>query len=197
MIVIDAGHGGTDSGVTRPGLVEKTYALRLAQQVGLILRHADIPMELTRHEDEALTLTQRAAVANTGTVPPAELFISLHVNASPEPTTRGMICFRKPEDPIAGLVAISIADRAPEIIKRTRNAVITTSPHNWTKRANNVLRRVKCPAILVEVAHCTNETDLDYMISPYSIPAIAATIVTGVCAYMYNREGLLGEIDAV
>ncbi len=80
-IVIDPGHGGSDLGAqSADGLLEKEIALRLARILRTKLQ-ARLPMRvvLTRDEDADLPLETRAAIANQLK---AELFISLHLNAS-------------------------------------------------------------------------------------------------------------------
>lgn len=84
-IVIDPGHGGRDPGaVGANGLAEKDVVLDVALRMREYLRaggRADRVL-LTRADDRSLTLRQRVAFANDND---ADLFISLHVNALPEP----------------------------------------------------------------------------------------------------------------
>jgi N-acetylmuramoyl-L-alanine amidase len=88
-VVIDAGHGGDDPGtVGAGGTEEKTVTLAVAQRVrAALLSRAVGRVVLTREDDRRLSLNQRAEIANAAR---ADLFISLHVNASPSPETRGL-----------------------------------------------------------------------------------------------------------
>ena len=68
------------------GLREKQLSLVLANRVADRLRARGITVQMTRTTDRTLTLRQRVAIANRV---PADLFISIHANASPMRTQRG------------------------------------------------------------------------------------------------------------
>jgi N-acetylmuramoyl-L-alanine amidase len=88
-IVIDAGHGGHDSGTTGPGgIEEKQVVLDVALRLGKLLRQrlgADVIY--TRDDDTFIPLETRTAIANKAQ---ADLFLSIHANSSPDPTARGV-----------------------------------------------------------------------------------------------------------
>jgi N-acetylmuramoyl-L-alanine amidase len=88
-IVIDAGHGGRDPGaIGVDGVAEKdivlAVALRLADK---LKKEMGIDAVLTRKDDTFVPLEERTAIANQQG---ADLFISLHANASPNPEARGL-----------------------------------------------------------------------------------------------------------
>jgi N-acetylmuramoyl-L-alanine amidase len=87
-IVIDPGHGGDDAGVTgRGGTVEKDYVLAFARQLkSTIESRIGLRVILTRDRDEDVPFDRRAALANNNK---ADLFISLHADASVRPTVKG------------------------------------------------------------------------------------------------------------
>ncbi len=88
-IVIDAGHGGHDSGTLGPGgIQEKDVVLDVAQRVGKLL-HQRLGAEIvyTRSDDTFIPLETRTAIANRAQ---ADLFLSIHGNSSPEPSARGV-----------------------------------------------------------------------------------------------------------
>ena len=88
-IVIDAGHGGHDSGTLGPhGLEEKDVVLDVALRVGTLL-HKRLGAEIvyTRDTDIFIPLETRTAIANKAQ---ADLFLSIHANSSPEPSARGV-----------------------------------------------------------------------------------------------------------
>jgi N-acetylmuramoyl-L-alanine amidase len=88
-IVIDAGHGGHDSGTLGPGgLQEKDVVLDVALRLGRLLRQrlgADVIY--TRSDDTFIPLETRTAIANQAQ---ADLFISIHANSSPDSDARGV-----------------------------------------------------------------------------------------------------------
>jgi len=79
-IAIDPGHGGEDTGAKGGDAVEKVITLEVARRVKtLIETRLGIRVLLTREDDRASPLDQRASLANNNK---ADLFISLHANAS-------------------------------------------------------------------------------------------------------------------
>ncbi len=87
LVVIDPGHGGTNLGATGvAGLSEKQLSLIIADRVAARLRGRGIAVQLTRTGDRTLTLRQRVAIADRA---PADVFVSIHANASPTKQQRG------------------------------------------------------------------------------------------------------------
>ncbi len=92
LVVLDPGHGGKEPGAAndRYGLVESELALTLAELVaerlGEIMPRARVM--LTRSTDVDLSLEARCAVANAVE---GDVFVSIHLNASPEPVRKGGI----------------------------------------------------------------------------------------------------------
>lgn len=88
-IVIDPGHGGHDPGaIGKRGLKEKEIVLDIAKKLnGLIKKDMDVEVILTRDSDIFIPLDERTAIANTKE---ADLFLSIHANASPNPNARGI-----------------------------------------------------------------------------------------------------------
>jgi N-acetylmuramoyl-L-alanine amidase len=107
-VVLDPGHGGHDPGATGPaGLVEKDVALDIAHRAApLIARELGIATLLTRDTDDFVPLDERTARANAFQ---ADLFISIHCNASDNPEQHGVMTFVLDES--ADTLAASIAAR--------------------------------------------------------------------------------------
>lgn len=85
-IVIDAGHGGYDSGALGRFSKEKDVALRIALEFGRIIKEymKEVEVIYTRQKDEFVTLHDRAKIANKNN---ADVFISIHCNATPKGET--------------------------------------------------------------------------------------------------------------
>jgi N-acetylmuramoyl-L-alanine amidase len=118
-IVVDAGHGGHDTGTIGPnGLLEKDLVLDVALRLGKLLEDklgADVVY--TRKDDTFIPLETRTAIANQNQ---ADLFISVHANSSRDSSARGVETYylnftRSPE-------ALEVAAR--------ENAVSETSVHD-------------------------------------------------------------------
>jgi N-acetylmuramoyl-L-alanine amidase len=89
-VVIDAGHGGHDTGtISGNGMREKDLALDVARRLrGYLKRnYPDIEVVMTRDGDYFVALEQRTAIANARH---ADLFISVHANSSPSKIASGV-----------------------------------------------------------------------------------------------------------
>lgn len=88
VIVLDPGHGGSDTGAIGPaGTQEKDVTLRLARLLAEGLRRRlPVRVELTRDEDAELPLATRSALANQAK---ADLFLSIHLNSARGSAARG------------------------------------------------------------------------------------------------------------
>lgn len=91
-VVLDPGHGGHDPGAIGPaGLQEKDVTLDIAHRAApLIARELGLSTLLTRDTDDFVPLDERTARANAFQ---ADLFISIHCNASEDPAARGVMTF--------------------------------------------------------------------------------------------------------
>lgn len=79
IIVLDAGHGGKDSGNSHHGFVEKEIALNITLKVGAILaKDSGFNVIYTRSKDVYPTLDDRTVIANKAK---ADFFVSIHLNA--------------------------------------------------------------------------------------------------------------------
>ncbi len=87
IVVIDAGHGGTNLGAhSAQGVLEKRVTLRAARMLKRHLKRPGLRVILTRTRDRYLTLAERVRRANRAG---ADVFVSLHCNASPGRNQRG------------------------------------------------------------------------------------------------------------
>jgi N-acetylmuramoyl-L-alanine amidase len=88
-VVLDPGHGGKDPGASGPGgIAEKDIVLSIAKKLAVKLKtEMGTDVVLTRKDDRFVALEDRTALANRED---ADLFISLHVNASPNIDAKGI-----------------------------------------------------------------------------------------------------------
>jgi len=139
-IVVDAGHGGQDSGAVGPGgAEEKDVALAVARCLRKELAGWAWVAE-TRMGDYFVPLGERTALANkTG----ADLFVSIHCNASEGHDAEGMEVWR-----------YRTSERGEECAEAVCNALATEFPAHKRRGVKRggflVLRRTRMPAILVE-----------------------------------------------
>jgi N-acetylmuramoyl-L-alanine amidase len=84
LIVVDAGHGGPDNGMTGPigagpRIVEKNVTLAVARLLAQELRDSGVDVLMTRTTDTLIALSDRGRIANRNK---GDLFVSVHVNAT-------------------------------------------------------------------------------------------------------------------
>ncbi|MCG3172372.1 MAG: hypothetical protein GMKNLPBB_00522 [Myxococcota bacterium] len=105
-VVIDPGHGGHDHGaIGKRGVNEKDVVLKISRSLAKMLREElGVEVTLTREDDRFIELEERSAIARTAD---ADLFISIHANASPSRKVRGISCYylNKTDDRAAAKIA--------------------------------------------------------------------------------------------
>jgi N-acetylmuramoyl-L-alanine amidase len=92
-IVIDPGHGGHDTGtISASGMREKDLVLDVARRLRAYIKnnYPDVEVIMTRDGDRFVALEERTAIANSRR---ADLFISIHANASPSRVASGVETF--------------------------------------------------------------------------------------------------------
>lgn len=92
LVVIDPGHGGRDGGATGvDGTREKQLTLALARELhDALAERGRVRIALTRSDDDTLTLEQRAEIARGLS---ADLFLSIHMDAAPNPDATGVTLY--------------------------------------------------------------------------------------------------------
>ncbi len=87
-IAIDPGHGGTAVGTrAASGLFEKDMTLDIARRLARLLEASSFEVVMTRDDDRAVSLRERARIANDAR---ADLFVSIHLNWIAGGNTRGV-----------------------------------------------------------------------------------------------------------
>lgn len=91
IVVIDAGHGGPDRGMTGPigspvWFTEKDVTLSVAQKIATVLRARGVDVLMTRTTDTLIALADRGRIANSNH---GDVFISIHCNAPGSNTAAG------------------------------------------------------------------------------------------------------------
>jgi N-acetylmuramoyl-L-alanine amidase len=123
-MVLDPGHGGHDPGAVGPsGLKEKDVTLDIAHRAApLLARELGVATLLTRDSDDFVALDERAAKANAFR---ADLFISIHSNASEDGQGRGVMTFVLDDsrDSAAALIAARENAASPAAARELASAL--------------------------------------------------------------------------
>lgn len=90
-VVIDAGHGGKDSGaLSKNGIEEKDVVLDIVERIGRLLRKEGLDVIYTRSSDKFISLQERTEIASKEA---ADLFISIHANSAKTRSAAGVEVF--------------------------------------------------------------------------------------------------------
>jgi len=156
-IVIDAGHGGTDTGAHGPrGSLEKDITLKVAERVKLILQESGSSVLMTREEDvdvwgpTATDAQELQARVDVGTYNPrTEAFVSIHCNAHADGSANGTeTYYYSGKSWLDELLATNIQARLLEHGELRDRGVKSARFY--------VLRHSAMPAALVEMAFISN-----------------------------------------
>ena len=148
-VVLDAGHGGYDSGAVNGTRLEKNDNLRMALAVGKILTDCGVRVVYTRSTDVFVPLLERSNISNNAG---ADLFVSIHRNSSVNPSANGVEnwVYTQPSQK-----AVSAADL---VLSRVANAGVQNN--RGLQYGNfSVLRHTKAPAMLFEYGFISNAQD--------------------------------------
>src|SRR3989339_710585 len=141
-IVVDAGHGGADSGaIGFRGTKEKLVNLAVAKKLAESLKENGYEVFMTRNEDVFIPLEDRTHFANKAK---ADLFISIHCNASLQNKTRGFEIY---------FLSENATDRAAEAVANMENSVIALEKHN-----NGVKKDIEKLLLAMAVNQFINES---------------------------------------
>ena len=91
VVIVDAGHGGSDDGARGPGgSLEKDIVLGVARELAAALREQGLAVVMTRDGDAYVPLEERTHIANDAR---GDLFVSIHANAARDAKVRGSETF--------------------------------------------------------------------------------------------------------
>jgi N-acetylmuramoyl-L-alanine amidase len=146
-VVVDAGHGGKDSGAFRRyGPPEKVVALDVAQRLNRKLRESQLKTVMTRNSDVFIELNDRVAIENAQK---NAIFVSIHFNDSRRRGVRGFETYYH---------SGASFDLANGI--QAKLMTIPNSKNGGVHTANfRVLRLATCPAVLVECGYLSNRSE--------------------------------------
>lgn len=198
-IVLDPGHGGSDTGTRNKTakLDEKVFTLDVAKRLERLLAGSGWRVILTRGDDRFIPLPERAEIANKAG---ADLFVSIHFNAvANNPAVKGTETYVL--TPRFQRSTSSSSSSAEDKIEQTGNrhdkwsAVLGAHMHRELlgklksedrgyKRARfAVLRLVDCPAVLVEAGYLSNDAEARKLATEAYRADIAEALAAGIHAY--------------
>lgn len=187
IVVLDPGHGGYDPGTITPeGLYEKELNLHIAQKVAALLRPSGIEVILTREEDQdfvpdgvrgkstrkQIDLNYRIGLANQVQ---AEIFVSLHVNATVTGRNSGAETFYHSSSAEGIRLAESIQQeliKIPDMNKRV------AKPGDFY-----IINNTAMPAVIVELGYLSNSKEREKLEQTWYQDQLARAVAKGIAVY--------------
>ena len=176
LVVIDAGHGGEDPGAVSYDGSGKIVAreshinLAIALMVGEKLKNNGVEVIYTRDKDKYISLQERSDLANSVE---CDMFVSIHCNSIENPEINGTQVYYHPSSEtgtyLAENIYKNILNNTPLAPKETQNG-----SHLF------VIRTTASPAVLVETAFISNQSDRNYLQVKANQEKIAEAIFQGI-----------------
>ena len=199
-VMIDPGHGGSNLGAPGAveGVVEKKLTLAVARLLKKRLERDGITVITTRDTDVYLTLGERVRRANAAG---ADVFVSLHANATPDHRRRGFDTFvlsrevrdieahdagTAPPDPLDGVVArtrVRFVERESARLSQTvrgKLALVREGDRGSRQAPYDVLEGLKMPATLIEIGFIDHPEEGVELLRPEVLHRIAEAIADGI-----------------
>ncbi len=209
VIAIDPGHGGSDNGMenARLGLKEKVYTLDVALELGRLLEAAGYQVVMTRTRDRHVELPARAEIANAQG---ADLFVSIHFNASApgDSRTHGTEVFtftlatqrsdqawsEHGDDRESAPSPVNRFDAWSQVLAQCVHRQVLGSLHTDDRGRKTkhlaALRGLACPAILVESAFLSNDSEGARVATTAFRRQLAEALLAGIRAYSAELDRL-------
>lgn len=161
-VVIDAGHGGNESGAYYSRVSEKNINLAIAKQVEQNLKKYNVKVYMTRASDVTTSLASRSNLANSIN---ADLFISIHSNAIVgKAGVKGTEILYK--NSMLSKKGVTNSILAQNLLKNLTETAGTYSRGLINRTGLYVLNHTNVPAALVEVGYMTNSSELANLVNP-------------------------------
>jgi N-acetylmuramoyl-L-alanine amidase len=170
VIILDAGHGGSDQGTSYEDILEKDINLAVTLKVKELLEFHGAEVILTRSGDEHVGLDERTALANESNT---DLFVSIHCNFyEKDSAISGLECYYYTDASSGKRYAEDIFQEISDLGNIDVRAVKSENYY--------VLRNTSAPAVLVELGYLSNETDRKNLISERYQDTLAADLAQGI-----------------
>lgn len=172
-VVLDSGHGGSDSGALSTGNnMEKTYTLQVAKKAAKQLQEKGANVIMTRDSDKTVSLFSRPSFSTDNN---ANLFISFHFDSSPENNTAsGFTSYYYHKG-----LSLKLAT---DINRQMENIPIDNRGIEFGNFL--VIRDVKVPSILLEMGYINDDDDFKHIENQQYQETVAQDVENGVNNYI-------------
>jgi N-acetylmuramoyl-L-alanine amidase len=216
-VVIDAGHGGHDTGtVGQQGYSEKELVLDVAQRVKqLVETELGAEVVMTRNDDSFVALEERTSIANEQQ---ADLFVSIHANSSRVRSVRGVETYflnftssrealetasrenaasersiHELQDVVKKIMLQEKVDESRELAQHIGRALALRKGSGTDRGVKQapfvVLIGANMPSVLAEICFISNPQDEKLVKTPENRQAIAESLFEGIRSYAESLSG--------
>jgi len=176
IILIDPGHGGTDPGASRKGVMEKTIVMNVGKLVEQKLKNQGAKVIMTRTGDTYPSLQDRVALAKSSY---SEIYVSIHVNASTSTSAKGTETYYNLSSNENGAESKVLATKInSQIVKNASMA-----DRGVRENSFYVNRMVDIPSVLVELGFISNDADFNKLVNSKYQEIYAQSIYNGIVQY--------------
>ena len=182
IVVLDAGHGGSDPGARGSSMNEKDANLQVALKTGALLQQRGIRVEYTRRDDSYVSLEERSSIANRLN---ATVFVSIHMNSYGSSAASGTETYYYAPSSDAELYAQR--DERARLARAIQTQLVNTlqRQNRGVKEANlSVLRNTSMPSALAEVVFISNPTEEGLLQTAWFQDKAAEAIANGISSYL-------------
>ncbi|MGB3588672.1 MAG: M56/M15 family metallopeptidase, partial [Tunicatimonas sp.] len=167
-VVIDAGHGGRDTGTTNKQHQEKDIVLAIAQAMDELASTSSLRLIYTRQGDDPISLADRVGVANQSE---ADLFLSLHIGQHDDQNQQGLEAYYSAKNPQSSLSE----EYSQQFIQ---NITLTEAGKSVVKQADFlVLKTASCPSVLLNLGFLSNPQESAFLASEKNQRQLASQII--------------------
>lgn len=177
-VFIGVGHGGTDSGATANGLIEKNVNLVMALAMKLELERHGVEVGISRTTDATTGLTKEISLCNTYA---PDLAVECHNNAG---GGKGFEVFRQTNNFAMKSATLAKAIEAQVIAIDQNSRGVKTKLNSSGADYFGWCRQVNCPSVLCEGAFLDNTADAALISTEAKQQAFGAAYAKGVLEYL-------------
>lgn len=192
--VIDAGHGGRDTGCEGTLTKEKDITLAVAKEVGRLVKKniSGVRVVYTREKDKYLTLQERCDIANSRG---ATLFISIHVNSASNQFARGTESFFATNVPLKGTQA-GKSELLALLLQRQYLSHGREISRGVKQRELYVCEHTNMPSVLTEIGFISNLNEEAYLNSKDGQRELAEAIYKALAEWKdLTKDGTVSQRD--
>lgn len=186
VVMIDAGHGGSQPGVQDGEVSEKTLTLSIAEKVKQHAEAAGMQVMMTRTADNDVSISQRVEMAKTRQ---PDILVSIHISTAPDNQQKnGIECFAGPNNaPQHATASVTAASHLLSSLALLQGISVRKELMS-RKEGIGIMKMVNCPAVLLECGYLSNKNDRTFITDAVNQDQVAKQIADGLVKFAAARK---------